>query len=71
MTKVTLKEETEFENVLNLFSTLADADVRLVYKVFESQGYDVHLTQTALPSFNTSALCAADLCSRAITDVSV
>jgi hypothetical protein len=44
ITKEFLSEEESFERVLDLFSTLAIADVRLLYKVLESQGYDVHLT---------------------------
>ena len=44
ITKSFLKEEENFETILGLFSTLADADVRLLYKVFESQGYDLQLT---------------------------
>jgi hypothetical protein len=71
MTKNTLAEESEFETVLNLFSTMVDADVRLIYKVFESQGYDVHLTQIALPSYNIRSLFAANMCTRSMTSLSV
>jgi len=66
ITKSFLKEEEDFETVLGLFSTLADADVRLLYKVFESQGYDVQLTQAALPSFNLQSMLATQTVSRSL-----
>lgn len=44
ITKEFLSGDSSFDTILDLFSTLAVADVRLLYKVLESQGYDIHLT---------------------------
>jgi hypothetical protein len=57
--------------VLELFSTMAIADVRLLYKVFESQGFDIHLTEAALPSHNVEALISSGLVNRNIQNLTI
>ena len=50
---------------------MAIADVRLLYKVFESQGFDVHLTEAALPSHNVEALINTGLVNRNVQNLRV
>ncbi len=71
ISKEFLKEVQDFETVLELFSTMAIADVRLLYKVFESQGFDIHLTQAALPSHNVEALISSGLVNRNIQNLTI
>lgn len=71
ITKEFLKEVQDFDTVLELFSTMAIADVRLLYKVFESQGFDVHLTEAALPSHNVEALISTSLVNRNVQNLTV
>jgi hypothetical protein len=50
---------------------MAIADVRLLYKVFESQGFDVHLTEGALSSHNVEALIGTGLVNRNVQNLTV
>ena len=50
---------------------MAIADVRLLYKVFESLGLDVHMKEAALPSHNVEALISTGLVNRNVQNLTV